>query len=647
MEINAKYIDSESFQKVQKCFKYSKDAFELATIDSEEAARYAFTNIQWSDEAIENAENFKKPYLTYNLILPIINTLKGVEQTNRRRARFKPRNMQSVKIADIIQDRYNALNDEQNIEELLQIAFVDALVTKLGGWIERTFEMNDEGFLEYKYKSCNQFRIYPDPELLASDCSLEHCNWVIKESFERLETIEETYGVTLPVEESEREGFWWSLINTFKRFTDKSYTGNSENMDKVNDKYRILEMLERVNVPVKIAWDGEKIQHLTKKEYEDAKSNGANLQHIMDSSEKRIMITTIVPNFVDAVIYKKEISNPSNNFGLFNVFSFRFNSQALETTSLVDLLIDPQDDINKGKSQYRDYVSQVLAGLIAISGREEEAVKLIQEKGNQPNLVVNLRSPNSSIQKIGPQNISPEILNNVESSVGFSERTSMVTQTVKGQTERSGESGILFEKKLEVASAAINPYFKSLSLTRKEIARDYVQNIGYVYGEKDRPIKLKTNKGKDYQEIVNLEMNGQVYNDVRNPEVYVELDEGEDNQTAKEDNFNQILALSNVIAQINPAFVHVKTLLQSAPVNGMEDWIAHIDSIEQMQSEQSAEAGDMEKTKQTLENMKIQKGMLLNEEKLRLEAAKALADAENKSKGNMPDKKGAANVRRS
>ena len=120
-----------------------------------------------------------------------------------------------------------------------------------------------------------------------------------------------------------------------------------------------------------------------------------------------------------------------------------------------------------------------------------------------------------------------------------------------------------------------------------------------------------------------------ILNDINNPSVYVELDEGEGNVTNIEDNFNRMIALTNVIGQINPQFVDIRTLVESAPVPGSDKMVAYIDQVMQSQSQQAQQEGqvasqmqDLDKTKQVLDNMKTQRGMVNDEEKLRLEARK-------------------------
>ena len=180
--------------KVTKAFRYAQDSFLQAREDSEKAVRY-LNNDTWTSTEKSNATKYKKPTLKYNIIAPIISTLVGNEQLNRRQARFKPTTISGVNVSDIIQGRWNSIADEQDVEDKLQIAFIDALTTKLGGWIERTFEVNEDGYLEFKYDIVNNFRVHMDPETRANDYRLKHCRWIIKEGWEPLDVLAEKYDV--------------------------------------------------------------------------------------------------------------------------------------------------------------------------------------------------------------------------------------------------------------------------------------------------------------------------------------------------------------------------------------------------------------------------------------------------------------------
>ena len=234
-----------------------------------------------------------------------------------------------------------------------------------------------------------------------------------------------------------------------------------------------------------------------------------------------------------------------------------------------------------------------------------------------------------------PGNIPPDILNNAENSFQYANRVSLISEAMRGETARSGESGVLFEQKVQRAAAAINPYFRNVSRLRKALAEDFVDNFAYAYAETDRTILLKIGEQHVYsQQLINLSYGSQIINDMKNASLFVELDEGDDNITSKEDNFQRMLALINIISQINPEFVDIKSLLESAPVTGADKMIAYIDNMLQAQSQNAESQGateqqfqQLELTKKALDNMKIQRGMATEQEKLKLDAAKIQIDA--------------------
>ena len=363
---------SPKADKVLKCYQYSKDAFEDARTASEKAVRYV-NNESWSESELADAETHKKPTLKYNIIIPIISTLQGNEQLNRKRANFKPTTMDAVDVAEIIQGRWNAIIDEQDLEEKIQIAFVDALTTRVGGWIERKFKMNSEGYLDFDYNVVNNMRIYIDPETRASDYRLKHCRWIIKEGWETLDIIKEDYGLKpedYDMEDYEKKVGWWTqLTKTFQRFKDETYSGDSENYDKENDRYKVLELQERTTRKMYKVFDGMDYMLMEPEDFVKVKRDNPGLQKIAEIDENRIHRTTLIPFFNNAILTDEEDKNPNAVFDVFPVFSYNYNIQVTEQTSLVDLLIDVQDDINKSKSQVRDYVTQILSGGVFIDKR--------------------------------------------------------------------------------------------------------------------------------------------------------------------------------------------------------------------------------------------------------------------------------------
>ena len=74
-------------------------------------------------------------------------------------------------------------------------------------------------------------------------------------------------------------------------------------------------------------------------------------------------------------------------------------------------------------------------------------------------------------------------------------------------------------------------------------------------------------------------------------------------------------------------FVDVRTLVASAPIPESDKMVEFIDQQISAQSESAAEQAQLEKTKAELENQQIQRGIINDEEKLKIEAEKVRKQA--------------------
>ena len=603
---------TEQAEKVRRAWRIAEDDYADIIERSEKAMRYVL-NDPYDSVDKANAIKYKKPLLKYSIMIPYLAILIGNEQLSRRRALIKTRSLDPKQIAlvEIVQRRWNAINDEQDVEEKIQITFSDGLIMPVGGYIERSFKMNDMGFLDYHYEVANNMRVKLCPETKTSDYRLKKCLWLIKEGWERAERLQDKYNIAQEdFDEIGKEKWYDKLSGYIKRFLEGGFSGSTD-YDEENDLYRILEMQERTEKRMVRAFnprEGSLLQ-IPQEEYKQLKLENPDLEFLSEGDSEVIHITTIIPALNDLLVKDEDSKVPTKNFDLFRLSSYGYTNQVTEATSLVEILEDIQDDINKGKSQNRDYLSQILAGAIIIKGsQEKEAYELFKKKGNQPNLVVQTKSPNAEISKLEIGHVPPEILINTADSTAHGDKIAQMPAAMQGRSERSGESGKLFDSKVDRAAAAINPYYKNVSNLRKMLVEDFIDNFSYVYSEYDRliDIKGKSETGENVwdQVFINLKMASEVINDVRNLSMYVELDEGEDNITAKEENFNKLMALTEVISSVNPALVDIITILESAPIQGADKMVEYAKGILGQQGQEANNQKMIEEEKARLENAK-------------------------------------------
>jgi hypothetical protein len=572
---------------MMKAWTLTDDAYAKAIADSEEGMRYLNNDPYTSDEKAD-ALNHKKPLLRYNIIQPLFATLLGNEQQFRRRARVRAHEGgEQAAVANIIQGRWNAINDEQNVEEKLDTVMIDALTLEMGGAIERRFKVNSMGYLDFDYQVKNTMRVRYAPDTLNSDYALEKCPWILKEELLTIEELIARFGDRADFTEEKKTAWKDKFASFLKRFTDSEYSSKAH-FNEENGKYRVVEMQKRVYNKTITYSDGEGIHTISSKEFRKLK--GA--RKITEGTTEGIHITISVPHFNWLTVVDEAAKWPSANFDIFPMWSFEYNTQVIEGASLMGLLKDMQDDVNKGVSQNRDYVTQHLSGMLMTSTREKEANEIIDRKGNQPGQRVGLKDmKNNMPQVLAPAIIDPMSLGSTDHAEAYSHKVSSVTEQLQGTGGKSGESNVLFENKVAQAAASVNPHFKNRSKLRKALMADFVDNFSWVYAENMRVLDLKsspTAAGIYSQEIINLNIAGEVFNDVSNPSMFVEIDEGEDNTLQREDHFNQLLALANVLSGIDPRLVPPKQLVDAAPIEGKDEWMQWLDVILGQQFEDAA-----------------------------------------------------------
>lgn len=625
------FEEKSAFERVEHTYQHVREAYSTALKQSETNLQYLI-NDPYTDKEKTEAERFKKPLEKFNIIVPTITAVVGNEQVTRKRAIVKGRDQENIDKSELYQGRWNALEDEQDIESLLQTAFIDTLTTRKGGFLERSFKIDDMGYLEYSYSVPNNMRVFLDPETRASDYMLDRtCDYVIKETWLPFNKIEALYGIQRDEMNLRKMKFWQWLKEVITRVTDNEYS-SEDHYDQRNNLFRVVEMQERVARTYEQAYDGQNFFAMDSKTAHRVRNENPGLDWLGEFSQDRIHRTAIVPAFENAVVWDEDDKAPTRNFDVFPIFCYDFNVQIPESICLVDLLRDAQDDINKGKSQIRDYVTQILAGMMMFDKSDDEAKKEFLQHKNEPNYALSVKNlKRNRPERLSPGTIPPDVLINTENSRQYAEQISYVNAAMQGRSERSNESGRLYEQKVNQVLAAINPYYKNVSKCRKAIVKDFVDLFPWVYSEPNRVINMRDESGEENMLLINTDIGGELFNDTSNPSMRVELDEGETNLTYKEQNFERLLAIFNIIAQANPqiASMLVPELIREAPVKGTDRWLQIINQTLEQQSQQSAEAGNLDRAKKILDNYQKQREIKQDDTKLLLEAQKLQEQMQN------------------
>ena len=395
-------------------------------------------------------------------------------------------------------------------------------------------------------------------------------------------------------------------------------------------------MEERVTQKYIKAWDGSSFEYVRLKpaDYLRERKKNPKLQMIKEDYDSHIHVTTIIPFFDNLIVFDEDFPQAEgvSNFSLFPLFSYSLSTQVTEATSAMDMMLDVQDDINKGKSQLRDYIQQIVSAMTFVSNKEKNLLENIKKKKGQPGQIHGISNMDRIPVKVGPDKIPPEILIHGESSYQFLQNITGLGPAMFGQTERSGESGILFEKKIQRAAAVINPYYKNVARLRKALLRDFVDNFGFVYADSDRLIQLKDSRGFQNQTYLNFTFRDeqgiiQTLNSTKNLSLYVELDEGQDSITAKEENFENSMAMFNLISNVNKdtASALIPALVEQSPIKNKELWVEIIQDSLQSQAGAGARQAQLEEITAMIQNAQVERGIVNDDRSVRIEADNAAA----------------------
>lgn len=494
------------------------------------------------------------------------NVLLGNEQLNRREAKILAKYSENDEIIKLIQENWDNILDDRGVNQKLSLVLADALINPTGGWIRRKIKQDDMGYLDFYYDVMDSLsEVHPDPNFRKYD--LDDCGYIVLDDWLTPEEILVKYGDRKFIE----MGSWEDNVE------GALFTPSDKEADEVyrkGNRYMVCTLEEKVSKPVyKIVIDNKHFK-LTKKEISMLGDVDYNI--LGKDDQIRIKRTTVVPD-TDEVIKKEMCPYPTERFSVFPCFSLDYNMTKSSQTSLISYLRSTQDRINKNESQKVDYIIQMLGKRTWISKYEKDAITKLQQTKGDPNAIIPLLDMNNAGKTDEDINIPPALFEETGMAKRFLTDISGINPAMEGYSERSGESGVLYDKKLGQGYTATNPFFENLAKTRELLAKDYVELIPFVFAEDNRLMKVQREGTLDY-ELVNVNYGGIVEKEIRNVEAKAILDEAENTPDRLQKTFEQNMALVNVLAGTGAEFGDIpwQFIIKHSNFRDKEEWIAFL-----------------------------------------------------------------------
>ncbi|MBC8527729.1 MAG: hypothetical protein H8D22_12910 [Candidatus Cloacimonetes bacterium] len=591
-------------EKIIKLKRNSISGRSTAREQSKKCAKYLIHQ-HFTDSEIANAEKYSKPLVMYDIILAKILVLAGNEQLNRRISKIIPMYDADFKLIQLLQDNWQSIVDTTNLERKLVKSMVDGLAYPTGGWNRRLIKMNDYNYLEPRYRNIDTFFVHPDPEFRKFD--LLDARYVVIEDWFTKDGIESEFGIS-PLENEKKLQWWTGIQANMLDLEDRAATDSEY---KRGNKYQVLQLEERREISVNLIRIRNEYLKITNKEANKLKKKGIEFDFLRKIKDERIFMSTVVPA-LDISLQEKEFIFPTKRFSVFPYFSFDFNMPKAEQTSLIYALLDVQDTINKGMSHHIDMVTQMLGSPWFVGIGDKEAAEQLKKVGNLPSPVIEVLSMKNKPEKHRVQEVPQGEIQNVGVAKEFIKDISGITDAMEGRTERSGESGILFERKLGQGLTQTNPYFDALAQTRELITQDFLELVPYMYFEDDRilPIASKDKNALKY-DIVNVNYSGNIEKDIRNISARAMIDETENTPNRLARTFQESVALINVMISGGARYDQIPwdLIIKHSPFRDKEEWIQFIKSQQAISREEMIQKQAGEEMSQIVGTAQASKAM--------------------------------------
>jgi len=226
---------------------------------------------------------------------------------------------------------------------------------------------------------------------------------------------------------------------------------------QIGSEYRILEYhyikVEKRKIRYSVLGD---VVPEGSEEYqrEWAEINGFDFDKHTYEDKKKVNIyyvTSVVPELNNLILEDKMSEIQIGRLPFFFFSAARINGR---DSGIVDLLVDPQQTINKRESMIDDMIaSSAKGGLLVdeeIFGDDPRAVNEFKNNGTKPGyvgIVAGGVTIQDKIYKLPSADFPSTAINDENRMMDLADRLSKVTPAQEGRSERSGESGILNSQK--------------------------------------------------------------------------------------------------------------------------------------------------------------------------------------------------------
>jgi len=425
-----------------------------------------YTGDQWDSADKQKLDSEGRPYLTINQIAPTVNVVSGTQRQNRMDIKVLPRRGGTAPIANTLTELAKHAQDSNNAAFHDSMMFLDGLITGKG-WLGMDVNYDNDLI----YGDLSVFRIsgldmYEDPNAKEYDLNdsgrfVTRCHWwnkeVVDKLYPKLET--DTEKALADIDPGDED-----IISTSEEDTYK----DNEQTEKLThkDSYRCKEFYWKT-------WEKRTVSVDTRTGQVIRVPNNkvlALLKQLIRIGQPIKIIDRVVPVLHKTTMVGKMLAggikdDPFNGITTFPYFRFCPFWIDGYIFGMVDNLIDPQNEINKRRSQILHHLnSSSNSGFMyqegALSPDEENNLK---DFGSTPGVHIKYNKGFDKPERIMPSAMSEGHLVLAKESEGDIKRVSGVNSDMLGLPQEKRESGIMMsmrQRQGAIATEIVNDNYK-------------------------------------------------------------------------------------------------------------------------------------------------------------------------------------------
>jgi hypothetical protein len=519
---------------------------------------------QWSDADLRKLREEGRPPLELNIILPKVNSVVGMERSQRTKFKAIPVGNSDDDEALLTTSLLYHLDQGKRLQNVFTRVHKDGVITGRG-WISVEVEPGDDFVGKIKIKREPWYNVLMDPEADTPDCSewarLVRTKFV---SFQRLKQIfpdqlgdlkkvqdvmATDLDLTPPGEEYMRE-------ERGNRYLEGNYINESTYIDPIKEKARVVELWEREFVREYYLTNPKSSQvgnkgYATKKSAEEAirafnkitKETSKIARTDIELPEfnviERIVPKTFYTIFSGGRLLIDKEPNPysHNQFPLVPYFYyFEDTGGEIETFGVVENMKDPQREKNKRRSQALDIINRTpRGGGVYVQGSVTADEMNRASSAGEWVGISGLKG--KSIREF-MQQWSTAHLGLVSAANAMEERAAIdakeisgATDPILGQATSSKESGFAAQTRIRQGMLTFQEQLENLDKMKRQTLRLAIKNMQQYYTRDKIERIIDTNL--DNEDGFPQEAVTKFLNNFNNLEFDIQLDEGQDSATMR------------------------------------------------------------------------------------------------------------------